>query len=302
MTDKTKEQKIDEILGKALRDRGFRTRLTTDPKAAAYSPLVIRINRKDGEQELKSLDFTLPKGLTGKLNGIPYCSEDSIHAAEAKSGKAELSSPSCPAASQIGTATVGAGAGPSPVYVSTARVYLAGPYKGAPLSAAIVTPAVTGPFDLGNVVVRAALYVDPATAQIRTVSDFNGLKLRVGGLDGQIFTKAGAVPQQIAAGDIYPALERGYWTDPDRLEKRGFQKIAPNIYYPGSVAQGAIIDLFIATRFWKSLGPTGQANVRQACSDNLRTQNTTSLFDISTNSSTGNTGLQYRRNLGCGFI
>ena len=66
---------------------------------------------------------------------------------------------------------MGAGAGPSPVYVRTGKAYMAGPYKGAPLSMAIVTPAVTGPFDLGNVVVRAALHVDPATARIRVVSD-----------------------------------------------------------------------------------------------------------------------------------
>lgn len=117
---------------------------------------------------------------------------------------------------------------------------------------------------------------------IRTVSDFNGLKFRIRGVDGQIFGKTGAVLQRLSTAEIYPALERGmidavYWTDPDRLEKRGFQKIAPNIYYPGSVAQGAIIDLFIATRFSKSLGPTGQQNIRQACSDNIRAQHSASL-------------------------
>jgi hypothetical protein len=63
------------------------------------------------------------------------------------------------------------GAGTSPFYVNTGKVYLAGPYKGAPLSLAIVTPALAGPFDLGNVVVRAALQVNPITAQISAVSD-----------------------------------------------------------------------------------------------------------------------------------
>lgn len=117
---------------------------------------------------------------------------------------------------------------------------------------------------------------------IRTVSDLNGLRFRIGGVDGQIFGKTGAVLQKMQASEIYSALERGaidavYWVDPYRLEKKGFQKIAPNIYYPGSVAQGAIIDLFISTKFWKSLGPTGQQNIREACSENLRVQNAASL-------------------------
>ena len=86
-------------------------------------------------------------------------------------GAAQLATPSCPAASQVGTVTVGAGAGPSPFYVNTGKVYLAGPYKGAPLSLAIVTPAVAGPFDLGNVVVRTALQVDPETVEVTAVSD-----------------------------------------------------------------------------------------------------------------------------------
>jgi hypothetical protein len=86
-------------------------------------------------------------------------------------------------ASQIGTATVGAGAGTHPVYVS-GKAYLAGPYKGAPLSLAVITPAVSGPYDLGNVVVRAALKVDPTTAQITAVSDplpqiLQGIPLRL---------------------------------------------------------------------------------------------------------------------------
>jgi hypothetical protein len=78
--------------------------------------------------------------------------------------------PSCPAASQLGTVSAGAGSGPSPFFVQ-GKVYLAGPYKGAPLSIAIITPAVAGPFDLGAVVVRAGLYVDESTAQITVKSD-----------------------------------------------------------------------------------------------------------------------------------
>jgi hypothetical protein len=148
---------------------------TASPVAGAFSPFALRLTRNDGTDRISGIDLTLPEGLTGRLAGIPYCGEAALAAAASQNqpgqGAGQIASPSCPAASQVGTVTVGAGAGSSPVYVSTGKAYLAGPYKGAPLSMAIVTPAVTGPFDLGNVVVRAALHVDPATAQIRVVSD-----------------------------------------------------------------------------------------------------------------------------------
>ncbi len=143
---------------------------TETPQAGIYSPFSLRLVRDDGSQEVKSVETTLPKGLVGRLAGTSYCPEASIAAAEAKTGKEEQSSPSCPASSEVGTVDVGAGAGPTPLNVP-GHVYLAGPYKGAPLSMAIITPAVAGPFDLGTVVVRAALHVDPETTQIHAVSD-----------------------------------------------------------------------------------------------------------------------------------
>jgi hypothetical protein len=142
---------------------------TTTPLAATYSPFVFKVSRENGSQRISSLDTTLPEGLLGKLAGVPYCSDAQIAAAAAKSGTAERSSPSCPAASEVGTVNVGAGSG-APFYVQ-GHAYLAGPYKGAPLSLEIITPAVAGPFDLGTVAVRAALYVNPLTAQIHAVSD-----------------------------------------------------------------------------------------------------------------------------------
>ena len=143
---------------------------SADPTAKAFSPFSLKIARADGTQQLSSLDATLPKGLIGKLAGIPYCPDAALAAAAGKSGRAELASPSCPAASRVGAVDVGAGAGATPLYVS-GSVYLAGPYKGAPLSLAVVTPAVAGPFDLGTVVVRNALEVNPETAQVHAVSD-----------------------------------------------------------------------------------------------------------------------------------
>lgn len=143
---------------------------TSNPLAAAYSPFVLKLSREDGTQRLQGLNVQLPQGLLARLAGTPYCSDAAIASAGSRSGTAEQSSPSCPSASQVGTVTVGAGPGARPYYV-TGNAYLAGPYKGAPLSLAIVTPAVAGPFDLGTVVVRSALYVNEATAQVRAVSD-----------------------------------------------------------------------------------------------------------------------------------
>jgi len=143
---------------------------TLDPAAGAYSPFVLKLSREDGSQPIKGLEATLPKGLLGRLAGVPYCSDADLAAAAGKSGQAEQASASCPAASQVGTVDVAAGAGSEPLSVG-GKAYLAGPYKGAPLSLAIVTPAVAGPFDLGTVVVRNALNIDPETTQIHVVSD-----------------------------------------------------------------------------------------------------------------------------------
>lgn len=157
------------------------------PKAGAFSPLSIRITRPDGAQELKGTDIVLPPGMTGKLRGIPYCPEGAIAAAAGRGGAEEAAASSCPAASQVGTAAVTAGSGPAPLGIQ-GKVFLSGPYKGAPLSLAVITPATAGPFDLGTVVVRVALFVDPETAQIRAVSDpvphvFGGTLLNIRSVD-----------------------------------------------------------------------------------------------------------------------
>lgn len=143
---------------------------TLNPKGGAFSPFVLKVVRGDGTQPLHSIDATLPSGLLGRLAGIPYCSEGQLTAAAAKSGAAEQASPSCPGATRVGGVNVGSGAGPSPFYTS-GSVYLAGPYKGAPMSLAFVVPIVAGPLDLGTVVTRTALFLDPETAQIHAVSD-----------------------------------------------------------------------------------------------------------------------------------
>jgi len=143
---------------------------TIAPVAGAFSPLVTRLRRDDGSQTWSRLSVALPPGLLGRLAGVAYCPDASIAAAQAKSGAEERANPSCPAASRVGSVDVAAGAGSSPVHVR-GTVYLAGPYRGAPLSLAIITPAVAGPFDLGTVAVRAALRVDSETAQVTVASD-----------------------------------------------------------------------------------------------------------------------------------
>ncbi len=140
-------------------------------RAGAYSPLSMRVARRDGEQELKGVDVTLPPGMTGKLAGVAYCPEAALAAAAQRPGTDERAASSCPASSHLGSAAIAAGTGPEPLRISDGKVFLAGPLNGAPLSLAVVTPATAGPFDLGTVVVRVALFVDPETARIRAVSD-----------------------------------------------------------------------------------------------------------------------------------
>jgi hypothetical protein len=143
---------------------------TIDPSAGTYSPFTLKLARADATAPLRPLDTTLPAGLLAKLSGVASCPDAALAAAAARSAGSERAAPSCPAAARVGSLDVAAGAGPSPLELS-GNAYLAGPYKGAPLSLATVTPALAGPFDLGTVVVRTALYVDPASTRVHAVSD-----------------------------------------------------------------------------------------------------------------------------------
>ena len=138
---------------------------TEDANAGASSSLDIRIGRGDGEQEITRFSSQLPPGLTANLSGVPFCPEASIEAAKSVSGAQEEVAPSCPAASQIGTTLVGAGVG-SVLAQAPGKVYMAGPYNGAPFSVVAITSAKVGPFDLGTVVVREALAINPETAVV----------------------------------------------------------------------------------------------------------------------------------------
>jgi hypothetical protein len=143
---------------------------TLTPFAGEHSPLVVNARRPDGSGPLSGLSVDLPEGLLAKLAGVASCSDSSLAVAAGKSGAAEAASPSCPAASKIGSVDVAAGAGSLPFHVE-GSAYLSGPYQGAPLSIAVITPAVAGPFDLGTVVVRAKAEIDPVTTKLRVTSD-----------------------------------------------------------------------------------------------------------------------------------
>lgn len=166
--------------------RPFAPRLeagTANSQAGAFSSFTLKLDRDDGDQFLRDVNFTLPPGFTGSLRGISYCPEAAIAQAAQRLGLAERANPSCPAASQVGTSTVAAGPGSHPFY-ATGTMYLAGPHNGAPLSLVVITPALAGPYDYGNVVVRVALRIDPLDAHVSATSDpipsiIGGIPLRI---------------------------------------------------------------------------------------------------------------------------
>jgi len=141
---------------------------TTPSNAGAFAPFTLVLSRHDGEAALSTVSTTLPPGLQAILAGVPRCEEAAANAG------------TCPAASQIGTVRVQAGVGSHPVLLPEPGrredpVYLTGPYKGAPFGLSIVVHPEAGPFNLEEgghpVVVRAAIYVNPATAQVSVVSE-----------------------------------------------------------------------------------------------------------------------------------
>lgn len=172
----------------ALSERPFAPQLTAgtvSPSAGAYSQFLFRLTRSDEEQELSRLDITLPPGLSANIASVTKCSDAAIAQATEpqRTGAEELASPSCPASSQLGTVEVGSGVG-VPLYYFAGKIYLAGPYEGAPLSAVVIVPAVAGPYDLGVTAVRSALFIDPHTSQIHVVTDpfpqiYKGIPVRI---------------------------------------------------------------------------------------------------------------------------
>jgi len=145
---------------------------SVDNTAGRYSPFTLELQRDDGDQFLTGLDATAPPGFLASLRGVAYCPEAVIarYSDPTYKGLAELAAPACPASSRVGSVTAGAGPGTRPVYVA-GHAFLAGPYKGFPLSLVVAIPAVSGPYDLGNVPVRVGVELDRVTGQVSTSSD-----------------------------------------------------------------------------------------------------------------------------------
>jgi hypothetical protein len=170
---------------------------TADPLAGQFSPLTVSIERPGGQQYLSAFTVQLPAGLVGLVQNVAPCLEP-----EAATG-------TCQPGARIGTATIAAGAGPLPLTTS-GQVYLTGPYAGAPLGLEILIPAAGGPFDLGSVLVRSRVLVDPKTLALTIASDplpqsLGGIPLRLRAVDvsldrsGFIVNPTSCAPQSITA-------------------------------------------------------------------------------------------------------
>jgi hypothetical protein len=130
-----------------------------NPVAGGSSPMHVSFGRTDDDEEFSTVTINTPKGLLARVKDAQQCSNDAANAG------------TCPDGSLIGHATVAAGVGSNPFYVTNGRVYLTTPYRRAPYGLAVVVDAIAGPFDLGKVVVRQAIHVDPRTAALSVVSD-----------------------------------------------------------------------------------------------------------------------------------
>lgn len=144
----------------------------TRAKAGAFSPFVLSFSRADTDQYLSGLQVKLPEGMLARITGVRECTAAELASISGQpgTGVAQEAHPSCPSASRVGTATVAAGPGTDPYHL-TGQVYLTGPYHGGSFGLAVVVPAVAGPLDLGTVVVRQALDINPRTARVSVTSD-----------------------------------------------------------------------------------------------------------------------------------
>ena len=136
---------------------------TTD-QAGGYTDFSMLLQSPDDQQRISKLQFKAPAGLSGMIANVPLC------------GESQAAQGTCSSASQIGHSVVASGPGPYPLVVPQpgepeAPIYLTGPYEGAPFGLSIVTPVIVGPFNLGTIVTRAKIEVDPRTAQITVTTD-----------------------------------------------------------------------------------------------------------------------------------
>ncbi len=135
---------------------------TTSIQAGGFSPFIMTMSREDGEQNLEGISLKFPLGMSGTLSTVKLCGEQ-----QADEG-------TCGPETEIGETIISVGVGGDPFTVKGGKVYITGPYKGAPFGLSIVNPAVAGPFNLGKVVVRAKVEVAPETAALTITTDTEG--------------------------------------------------------------------------------------------------------------------------------
>jgi hypothetical protein len=164
--------------------------------AGSFSPLTTTISREDGNQNINKVQLHFAPGMSGILAGIPLC-----HEAEANAG-------TCPESSLIGKTIVSVGLGGDPFSVTGGKVFLTEKYEGSPFGLSIVNPAVAGPFDLGKVIVRAKIEVDPRTAALTVTTGeiphiLDGIPLQIKHVNvtidrpGFTFNPTNCNPQQV---------------------------------------------------------------------------------------------------------
>jgi hypothetical protein len=159
---------------------------STNLQAGAYTTFEASFSREDTDQELGGLSVALPPGLLADVGSVPLCGETQANAG------------TCPENTRVGTVQAEAGPGPNPL-AETGRAYLTGSYNGGPYGLSVVVPAIAGPFNFGNVVVRQSLRINPETTQVTDVSDPFPTILDVTGANGQ----TSGIPIRLRRVDVY---------------------------------------------------------------------------------------------------
>jgi hypothetical protein len=199
-----------------------------DSQAGSSSPFTFDLGREDRNDVIGGLNVSLPGGLLAAVKNVGLCSD-----ADADAG-------TCPLASRVGSASVAAGAGNRPFYLSGQPVWLTGPYKGAPYGLVIAVHAVAGPFDLGTVVVRQALQIDPDDAHATVVSDpiptiRDGVPFRVRRIHvtvnrpGFVQLPTSCEPKTITATASSPSGQTANLTAPFQASGCGKLRFAPKL-------------------------------------------------------------------------